>query len=569
MKLLLFFLTIFFTSSIQAQMETDSLLIVFNQQFIKNQNCCKLVSYNGIYTVPKAIEDSLYFKNFSFIQPVKQAYKDVLKITALNHELDTFPSFEYPCPYLVPITRERASQINNKNKRDDFPSKINVYTYKRELDSTSIEQKIDSVVRYLIQIQDSVTYFYQIVDGVFIPDEGTEYYIDTSYFDYYPGKIDSIEKIYSNYRTSIFQKKVSQLMRPFYFSDFEISNREYRQFITWVRDSIALHLIYDSIDNDNARFLLNLTKKQAKKLNPNEKAENLKKYGLNYEIENYLQNPLYFPYTKPLYYPQPERYFRRREIDVRNLNYKNQKGDTLNVYPDTTATKMVEYMHTYYWHPSYDHFPIHSISYDQALAYCEWLQRQLNQRFIKDGFQVNVELPSLYHYEMGLKYNQPVYGNHIPENQKNNLYSTVLREEKDMVEYLIRNYQTYIKLSADEVRDCDEEFNMEFFIRYNNWYRANQSYPISHLNGNVSEYCSTPVTKDLIDFYQIDTASINPNIPLSEYRLVLGSNAKMDVIDLQGNQVNAIFYKQLVHKSDKKAFYGFRPVFYLYPVVKE
>ena len=33
-------------------------------------------------------------------------------------------------------------------------------------------------------------------------------------------------------------------MRPFYMDDAEISNAEYRQFINWVRDSIALSLIH-------------------------------------------------------------------------------------------------------------------------------------------------------------------------------------------------------------------------------------------------------------------------------------------------------------------------------------
>lgn len=570
MKYFIFLFTLFIAFASISQNETDSLLINFDHFTYKNENCCKISSYNNIYAVPKIVEDSFYFKNYSFIQPVKQAYKNILSISSFNHIIDTFPSFEYPCEYLYEISEQESKKLRLKTKivyGIYCTDHKEVYTFNKT--EQSIDNKIDSSVRIKIILHDTTYAIQNIVDGVYVKENKTQYFIDTAYFNVFPDLYDSIDKAYKIYNQTHLQKLLMENLSPFYMSDFEISNYQYKEFLKWVKDSIALHLIYDSIDNDNARFLLNVSKREAKKLDPNNKAENLKKYGMNYEMENYLQNSLYFKYTKSMYYPMPERYFNRTTIDYTKLAYRKKNGEIINIYPDTLATNIPVLFNMYYWHTSYDNYPIHSISYEQASAYCEWLQNQWNKRFIKKGFQMRVEIPSLFHYEMALKFNQPVYGNHIPENQKNSLYSTTIRDEKDITEYLISKYQTFINLSADDVRECDEDFNMEFLIRYNNWFTANQSYPISHLNGNVSEYCSTPVTKDLIGFYQIDTSWIDPYTPLSDYRLVLGSNAKMDVIDLKGNQINALFYKQLVHKDNRKAFYGFRPIFYLYPVIKE
>lgn len=364
MKYFVFLITLFIAYTSISQKETDSLRIIFNHFRHQEENCCKLFSFNNYYRAPKIVEDSLYFQSYSYIQPVKQVYKNVLTISSLNYQ----------------------------------------------------------------------------------------------------------------------------------------------------------------------------------------------------------ENPTYLLYTKSMYYPMPERYFRRREIDVRKLNYKKQNGDTINVYPDTLTSGLIPIIHMYHWHPSYHNYPIHSITYEQAKAYCEWLQNQWNKRFLKEGYQVKIEIPSLYHYEMATKYNQPIYGNHIPENQTNLTFSTFIRESDDIIEYLYYRRQKYHPYTMEEIIDLDKKYNMESIIRFNNWYKNNQSYPIESLNGNVSEYCSTPVTKELINFYHIDTSAIDPTKSLSDYRLVLGSNAKMDVIDLKGNQVNAIFYKQLVHKDDKKAFYGFRPIFYVYPI---
>ncbi len=99
-----------------------------------------------------------------------------------------------------------------------------------------------------------------------------------------------------------------------------------------------------------------------------------------------------------------------------------------------------------------------------------------------------------------------------------------------------------------------------YWLKLKQWVKSNlNDGQIFFLNGNVSEYSSTPVTKEMIDYYQIDKTDIDIN-HLEKYCLVLGSNARMDVIDKTGNQNNAIFYKQLIRKDKPGVYFGFRPV---------
>jgi sulfatase modifying factor 1 len=189
---------------------------------------------------------------------------------------------------------------------------------------------------------------------------------------------------------------------PFFMDETEISNTKYKQFVFWVRDSIAI----SNYINDQKYYL------QPKKGAPRD--PNGKKY-INWTYVD--KNPVFSVKGKNaaanaqklqgLYYQGDDRVFDRNEIDVRLLkynyalftyreasNYRNDKTkkrsdfilrDTVPVYPDTLVwlndfsyaanEPLVE---GYFSHPAYRNYPVVGVTWRQARAFSVWRTRLSN-----------------------------------------------------------------------------------------------------------------------------------------------------------------------------------------------
>jgi len=164
----------------------------------------------------------------------------------------------------------------------------------------------------------------------------------------------------------------------FYMDDTEITNNEYRQFVEWVKDSIAHKLLggdYITTTDDGKEYV-------------------------NYKKQVKFDDPENADALSTLYYPENERVFGKKEIDTRKLIYHVEfmdfyeaankgnrdkprqsfiKKDDLSIYPDTLcwladfAYAMNEPMvEKYFWHPGYDDYPVVGVSWRQARAFCVW-----------------------------------------------------------------------------------------------------------------------------------------------------------------------------------------------------
>lgn len=224
-------------------------------------------------------------------------------------------------------------------------------------------------------------------------------------------------------------------VQAFYMDQTEISNNEYRQFVYWVRDSIARELLANL---DEERWKNNLDEFGVER----EAQFEDKGYSLNWEErlsyadkDEEVRNTL-----SEMYLPVKERYYLRKQFDTRKLNFlyyrldikkasrkinrfrtnsstddqgktfingvghdaldTTQEGlgyylidgkspkkdrsvfiikDIINVYPDTLAWvhdftySFNEPMtNNYFWHPAYDDYPVVGISWKQARAFCVW-----------------------------------------------------------------------------------------------------------------------------------------------------------------------------------------------------
>lgn len=252
-------------------------------------------------------------------------------------------------------------------------------------------------------------------------------------------------------------------VRPFYMDETEITNNEYRQFVDWVRDSIAHTLLGKALDEaENEHFLkYEDGENQGEVINPNfiNWAEEIDWNSDNEDYRNALA-PLFTRITDDRYYHyrmtdwntkifdyeywwvdlanhkgKIEDYDGERdgiggsykEMDASDKNtrfkglYSNRptgynKGkkafirhEIVNIYPDTLAwihdftySFNDPNTHNYFWHPAYDNYPVVGVSWRQAKAFCHWRTQLQNNYLVSQEeimFENDFRLPNESEWE--------------------------------------------------------------------------------------------------------------------------------------------------------------------------
>ncbi|MFN5982415.1 MAG: SUMF1/EgtB/PvdO family nonheme iron enzyme [Fluviicola sp.] len=332
------------------------------------------------------------------------------------------------------------------------------------------------------------------------------------------------------------------LLEPFYLSQAEVSNFEYRKFINYVKDSIMKQLCYENIVPEEAVKLLNCTKKELKSIHPNNKAENLKKYGFK-EYIDFISDSSIIAATKEMYYPQPERFYKRREIDVRKLNYQLMNGESINIYPDTLNFRSHQLI--YNWHPTYNNFPVLGLTKMQMQAYCEWKQKQVNKELKAEGknYQVEVHLPYSYEYEFSLQQVSAQKWNYV-QDWPNANYLTYLRHEN----------RDFLNPVWKESTNTDQ--NTSPMFHYNE--RVHDIPYFYNLTDNASEMIADTLTSQFLNYYGLNSTESCENLCVA-----YGENYLMGVKSNSDFEYNELFYKTLLRTDQPHPAVGFRLVYKL------
>jgi sulfatase modifying factor 1 len=117
-------------------------------------------------------------------------------------------------------------------------------------------------------------------------------------------------------------------VQAFYIDQTEITNNEYRQFVDWVRDSIARELVYTGIEADeDAADYINYQDRyfdgvEMVEFDAANRDENRAQFSLNWDRRFNYDDEENLPLLADMYYPQAERFYKRREIDTRKLIFK-------------------------------------------------------------------------------------------------------------------------------------------------------------------------------------------------------------------------------------------------------
>ena len=197
----------------------------------------------------------------------------------------------------------------------------------------------------------------------------------------------------------------------FYIDREELSNNKYRQFVYWVRDSIAHVILGEAGIGEHL-------------IEVDEYGEDIDPPLINWDEEIEWNEPEVRDELVDMYLPEHERFYRRKEIDTRNLkfeyywvnlkaaaskegkdldlSYTNVLGhnnairghvdrsqfvikEIINVYPDTlcwvhdyTYAFNEPMTENYFWHPAYDDYPVVGITWNQANAFNVWRSQLMN-----------------------------------------------------------------------------------------------------------------------------------------------------------------------------------------------
>ena len=218
---------------------------------------------------------------------------------------------------------------------------------------------------------------------------------------------------------STFKVPLDKYLTPFYFRKTEVTNAEYREFVHYVRDSIARRMLSDENPEDGVWIF-----------HSEGYDESCKPLCWDKNIEWNNENDGTDEILSGLFYPETQRFYKRRKIDTRKLLYDyiddSGKRVIINVYPDTMcwmkhpAPYMGPQTNMYFWHPAYDNHPVVGISYHQAKAFCDWKTKVFNGEFYhikhqKLPFKVKIDLPTEAQWEMATTRQRYKKGNRIHE----------------------------------------------------------------------------------------------------------------------------------------------------------
>ena len=193
------------------------------------------------------------------------------------------------------------------------------------------------------------------------------------------------------------QRSKTISIQGFYMDDTEITNNEYRQFVYWVRDSIAHDMLEHTYEDDYGNEYIDW------------------EYEIDYTSEE----------LEDLYYQGDDKFAGKKELDVSQLVYEYQwfdwqgaahdkvssrtthiKRDETEVYPDTLVwVRDFAYSYNepmtrnYFWHPAFDDYPVVGIDWKKANGFCYWRTKLWNSYQANGVNSEDFRLPTEHEWE--------------------------------------------------------------------------------------------------------------------------------------------------------------------------
>ncbi|MBN2776076.1 MAG: SUMF1/EgtB/PvdO family nonheme iron enzyme [Bacteroidales bacterium] len=340
--------------------------------------------------------------------------------------------------------------------------------------------------------------------------EGLRYYVN--------------ENLFNENKIELSTENINRL-QPFYISNTEVSNIEYKEFLYYV-------LKYNGKEDINIDSTLS---------------------------EDDMR---YFTYT-----------FHQPNIEIQAKFGSN----TLNVFPKTdcweadyTLTYQTLMNKYYFFHPAYNMYPVVGISYWQALAYLDWMTCMWQTRIDEQGilYHITFDLPHDYEWELA--------GDEVLRFAGIGISSDRIICDLDLV---YKNDFNYTRSIGNRNNGDRIDFEQPTLVTSDRYIVSGNSTEIKNLNGNVSEwikedYINTWATYRQKNIELLETSK-NPGDKIlkltEEYfdstrnnhngKMVRGlnwfDNRKIDKVYYTSN---AIFAKCFINPDEQHSTLGFRYV---------
>ncbi len=271
--------------------------------------------------------------------------------------------------------------------------------------------------------------------------------------EYIPPKTFSSLNYTGGDSVSLYRSRTS-IVKGFYMSKTEVTNREYREFVHYVRDSIAhTHLSHFTGGTGKIDWNIKLDWEDAR----------LESMMLGKDLT--LSG--------------------RKEIDPNAVLYDvdlSGRKETISIYPDT-LTWIRDYANTfnepmaknYFSHAFYDDYPVVGVSQKQATAFCQWKTIRISQSMNADaaaGTEVVIRLPTNYEWESAAMKG----------------LDTVMYRKKD--KHYLYNFGNIIEGNRITIKTYRDD---GFFYTAPVKNFPEGPYGLFDMKGNVSEWTSTPM----------------------------------------------------------------------------
>jgi len=356
-------------------------------------------------------------------------------------------------------------------------------------------------------------------------------------------------------------------MHSFYMDQTEITNNEYRQFVHWVRDSIARTLLAEGMvegyeyieETPDGEFLDNPYLNWDVELT----------WSGNEEIELTLEE---------MYLPVEDRIMGQKGLDARSWSYKYSWVDKtpaakkenrfdpetgtyregfsrqnlvheseVYVYPDTLTwvhdfsyTFNEPMFDTYFWHPAYGEYPVVGVDWEKATAFCNWRTdlRMGELTTYQQRYETEFRLPTEAEWEYAAR-----------GGKDHSIYPWGGPYSRNSKGCFLANFKP---LRGDYIAD-GYAFTSPSVSYWPN------DYDLYNMSGNVSEWTSTPFeptasmfVSDMNPFYTYD-AQENDH-PMLKRKVVKGGSWKDVGAFLQ------VAAKDYEYQDVSKCYIGFRCV---------